>query len=106
MFETLHAVTTVLVERSADALYTDGQVAFLVDPRGVHLLLTATPAKPYEVDFKAVLLLGSAWVPAPMTTLEYSVIHAWARDAIPRICIAWQKRHPDGPRAPEPQEIP
>jgi hypothetical protein len=106
MFETLHAMTTAHAERSADALYMDGQVAFLVDPCGVHLLLTATPAKPYEVDFAAVVRLGNAWVPAPMTTMQFAVIHSWTSDAIPRICKKWKARHPDGPRAPEPQEIP
>ena len=86
MFETLHAMTAAHAERSADTLYTDGQCAFLVDPRGVHLLLTATPSRPYEVDFRAVLLLGGTWVPAPMTTMQFAVIHTWTKDAIPRIC--------------------
>ena len=106
MFETLHAMTAAHAERAADALYTNGQVAFIVDPRGIYILLTATPAKPYEVDFQAVLLLGSTWAPAPLTTLEYAVIHTWARDAIPQVCIAWKERHPDGPRTPEPQKNP
>lgn len=106
MFETLHTMTAAHAERSADALYADGQVAFLVDPSGVHLLLTATPSKPYEIDFACVILHRSAWVPSPLTPAQFTVIHAWAGDAIPRICRKWKARHPDAPRAPEPQEIP
>ena len=91
MFETLHPLSDEHLSIGADALQRDRHMAVLVDPSGVHVLLSACPN--FEADFAAVINVEGEWKVAELTPEAGAVLVAWGEVNIPALCRRWRERH-------------